>query len=201
MATEEQSTGDPARGRGGDTREQICAVALELFSEQGYDKTALREIAERLGLTKAALYYHFESKEEIVVAIVQSYLDQVDELLAWAEQQPRTLQARRELLDRYATVVAEQFGSMRFFQQNPSGLKTSEIGIRFKERMGRLHGLLYDADDTRTQRLRAFLAMIAQHIAHGAFDEVEPDPELRRQTALQVGLELLSWSDESSAPS
>ena len=47
-----------------DTRAQAQKVALELFAEQGYEKTSLREIAERLGVTKAALYYHFKSKEE-----------------------------------------------------------------------------------------------------------------------------------------
>ncbi|MCW2946577.1 MAG: putative transcriptional regulator, TetR family, partial [Actinoallomurus sp.] len=45
--------------RRSDTREKIQAVALELFAEHGYDKTSLREIAERLDVTKAALYYHF----------------------------------------------------------------------------------------------------------------------------------------------
>ena len=51
-------------GRRGDTRVRIQQVALELFAEQGYERTSLREIAERLGVTKAALYYHFKSKEE-----------------------------------------------------------------------------------------------------------------------------------------
>ena len=48
-----------------DTRQQIRAVALELFAEQGYERTSLREIAERLGVTKAAVYYHYRTKEEI----------------------------------------------------------------------------------------------------------------------------------------
>src|SRR5262250_2582010 len=52
-----------------DTRQRIQAVALELFNEQGYDKTSLREIAERLDVTKAALYYHFERKEDILVEL------------------------------------------------------------------------------------------------------------------------------------
>ena len=47
----------------GDTRARIQQVALELFAERGYDKTSLREIAERLDVTKAALL-HFKSKEE-----------------------------------------------------------------------------------------------------------------------------------------
>src|ERR1700722_9406617 len=51
------------------TRERILDIALELFNEQGYDKTSLREIAERLGHTKAALYYHFERKEDILLEL------------------------------------------------------------------------------------------------------------------------------------
>jgi len=52
-----------------DMRERILDVALELFNEQGYDKTSLREIAERLDVTKAALYYHFKSKADILLAL------------------------------------------------------------------------------------------------------------------------------------
>jgi AcrR family transcriptional regulator len=51
------------------TRERILDVALDLFIEQGYDKTSLREIAERMGFTKAALYYHFPSKADILGAL------------------------------------------------------------------------------------------------------------------------------------
>ena len=58
----------PGRPRGS-TRERILDIALELFNEQGYDKTSLREIAERLGHTKAALYYHFERKEDILLEL------------------------------------------------------------------------------------------------------------------------------------
>jgi AcrR family transcriptional regulator len=52
-----------------DTRERILDVALDLFIEKGYDKTSLREIAEGLGFTKAALYYHFPSKQDILKAL------------------------------------------------------------------------------------------------------------------------------------
>jgi AcrR family transcriptional regulator len=53
------------------TRERILEVALELFSEAGYDKTSLREVAERVGVTKAALYYHFPSKESVLMALIE----------------------------------------------------------------------------------------------------------------------------------
>jgi AcrR family transcriptional regulator len=58
------------RGRPrGSTRERILDVALELFGEQGYENTSLRDIADRLGVTKAALYYHFERKEDILLEL------------------------------------------------------------------------------------------------------------------------------------
>jgi len=56
-----------------DTRARVQQVALELFAERGYEKTSLREIAERLGVTKAALYYHFKSKEDIVHSFTDDY--------------------------------------------------------------------------------------------------------------------------------
>jgi AcrR family transcriptional regulator len=56
--------------RNADTREEIREVALELFAQKGFEKTSLREIAGRLDITKAALYYHFPSKDELLAAIV-----------------------------------------------------------------------------------------------------------------------------------
>jgi AcrR family transcriptional regulator len=51
------------------TRERILDVALDLFTEKGFDKTSLREIAEQLGFSKAALYYHFSSKDDILMSL------------------------------------------------------------------------------------------------------------------------------------
>jgi AcrR family transcriptional regulator len=182
---------EPDRRPRGHTREQICAIAMELFNEQGYDKTSLREIADRLGVTKAALYYHFRSKEEIILAIVDDYLAEVDEVIAWAGEQPATKEARREILQRYASVVERQIGSMRFFQQNPSGLKSSDLGLKFRERMGALHKALLPADPSDRDRLHAFLAVIAQHIAHEVLKESDSDKATRSRTALEVGLDLV----------
>jgi AcrR family transcriptional regulator len=51
------------------TRERILEIALDLFTTQGYDKTSMHEIAERLGFSKAAIFYHFASKQDILVAL------------------------------------------------------------------------------------------------------------------------------------
>src|SRR6185369_18087764 len=86
------------RHRGGDgdsdTRTRIQRIALELFTENGYEATSLREIAERLGFTKAALYYHFKTKDEIIDSLVDERTNRMAELVAWARTQPRTLESR-----------------------------------------------------------------------------------------------------------
>ena len=61
-------------------------MALELFAEQGYEKTSLREIAERLGVTKAALYYHFKSKEDIVHSFTDDYFAEIDDLAGLGQE-------------------------------------------------------------------------------------------------------------------
>ncbi|MCW2555806.1 MAG: hypothetical protein JWR78_5587, partial [Mycobacterium sp.] len=66
-----------------DTRTRLQSIALELFAERGYDGTSLREIAERLSITKAAVYYHFRSKDEILTSLIDDFLAQLDELVRW----------------------------------------------------------------------------------------------------------------------
>jgi AcrR family transcriptional regulator len=71
------------------TRERILDVALDLFIEKGYDKTSLREIAEPLGFSKAALYYHFASKEDILMALhMRLHELGLDALAQMADQEP-----------------------------------------------------------------------------------------------------------------
>src|SRR4051794_25210669 len=67
--TERNASPPAAGGEQADTRERILDVALELFSDQGYEKTSLRQIAERMGFSKAAIYYHFASKEDLLLAL------------------------------------------------------------------------------------------------------------------------------------
>lgn len=54
-------------------RNDILAIAEDLFSQKGYDQTKIREIAERAGLTKTGIYYYFNNKEEIAIALAIKY--------------------------------------------------------------------------------------------------------------------------------
>ena len=57
--------------RGPHTRKQILDASLRLFSERGFARTTVRDIARQAGITDAAIYYHFESKRELLEALVE----------------------------------------------------------------------------------------------------------------------------------
>jgi AcrR family transcriptional regulator len=64
--------GQAGRGRDArETRDKILAIAQELFAGQGYAGASIADIAARLGTSKAALYYHFRSKAEILRALLE----------------------------------------------------------------------------------------------------------------------------------
>ncbi len=105
--------------RGGDTKAEIRRVAIELFTERGYEATSLREIAERLGITKAALYYHYSSKENIVLSIFQAHLDALDGLVAWAREQPPGPETLAQAVDRMIDLgVGSGMSAMKFAMAN-----------------------------------------------------------------------------------
>ncbi|MFC3501148.1 TetR/AcrR family transcriptional regulator [Micromonospora krabiensis] len=190
----------------GGTRERIQAVALELFTEQGYEKTSLREIAERLNVTKAALYYHFKSKDEIVTSFVNDRLERIDELVAWAESQPPTRETRRELIAQYAdTMFAGDHPSvMRFFEQNQTVLKSLAAGQQMRGRMMRLASELCRGDDSPRAQLRAALSLFAVHTSWFAVRTPHITDADRRKIALEVADELLARigqpADDGTAP-
>ena len=60
----------------GNTKQGILEAALELFSVQGFEATSISQIASAVGIRKASLYSHFESKQAILDALVRDVLDQ-----------------------------------------------------------------------------------------------------------------------------
>lgn len=74
--------------RGDSSAERIRGAALELFSRHGVSGTSLRMIADELGVTKAAVYYHFRSKEDIVRAVLAPAFETFADLVDAAEQLP-----------------------------------------------------------------------------------------------------------------
>jgi len=94
------------------TRERILDVALDLFTEQGFDGTSLRQIAERLGVTKAALYYHFTSKDDILLALHMRLHEAGRDALMQMGEEPVTLEQWGTLLEQ---VVGQMLAQRKLF--------------------------------------------------------------------------------------
>jgi AcrR family transcriptional regulator len=186
-----------ARGgfpRGG-TRERIQEIALELFAEQGYEKTSLREIAERLGVTKAALYYHFKSKEDIVRSFIEDYRAELEKVVSWGTSQPRTPESRAEILARYADIVSEQLAIIRFMEQNQAAMHSlmSDSGARkkmFRDQFMSLCDVITPPGAPLADRVRAAMAVISIGMSSLLFQREAASPEELHDAVLKVAWDL-----------
>jgi AcrR family transcriptional regulator len=115
--------GSAREGPAVNTRERILDVALDLFIVQGFDGTSLREIAERLGFTKAALYYHFASKDDILMALHMRLHDFGRDALVAMGSEPVTLQAWGRLLDELVDHMITQRKIFALHQRNQAALE------------------------------------------------------------------------------
>ncbi|MFF7726045.1 TetR/AcrR family transcriptional regulator [Streptomyces sp. NPDC008001] len=190
--------GSTPQARRSDTRERIQKTALDLFVSHGYEKTSLREIAEALGVTKAALYYHFKTKEDILSAISRDLGRPVDELIAWAEEQPPTPETKRELLRRYSAALASAMPVYRILQENQATLRDLAVGRELRDRVTAISRLMHAGDLESGCRMRVTSAVLTVHFGaftlDGAFtpDEEAGTAEQRREALLGVALDTLS---------
>ncbi|WP_069171968.1 TetR/AcrR family transcriptional regulator [Streptomyces griseus] len=178
--------------RRGNTRQRIQDVALELFAERGYEKTSLREIAEHLEVTKAALYYHFKTKEDILNSIFEDLNRPIEDLLEWGKEQPRTLETKKEILVRYSEALSAAAPLFRFMQENQATVRDLSIGHTIKHRAIALVDLLKEPDAPLTDQVRCFTALFAMHAGMLALKDAEGDPEEKRKAALEVAVELVT---------
>ena len=185
--------GPGERGRRGDTRARIQEVALELFAEQGYERTSLREIAERLGVTKAALYYHFKSKDDIVHSFTDDYFAEFDALLEWAREQPQGLRTRRAIIDRYTDIVLRGSEVFRFMERNQASFQGGKHRFEaFRPRLLALAEIMTGPDQDLRSRVRATMALLATNFALIFFhDDDKTDPADLRPIVAEIAETLI----------
>lgn len=98
------------------TRRRVLASALALFVKKGYDHTTFNDIAARLKLTKGAVYWHFESKEALLVALVDEMLEKFQrQLEAQMPKEELTFPAVAEMMVHIAENIVQSAKEMAFF--------------------------------------------------------------------------------------
>ncbi|GAA4703155.1 TetR/AcrR family transcriptional regulator [Phytohabitans rumicis] len=143
-----------------DTKARIRAVAMELFTAQGYEQTSLREIADRVGMTKASLYYHYPSKQALLLALVQPLVDDWRWAVEYAESQPHNPDTVRVVLGQFLDVMLRHRSACALFMRDvPAVLATIQpIWAEVIELASRLHTWLAGPDPTDVERIRAVAA-------------------------------------------
>ncbi len=156
-----------------DTRTRILKVASELFIEQGYDATSLREIADRLGFTKAALYYHFKSKEDILVALIEPAEEMVRQLFDRLE----AAQGLEDWADALIWIIGEMTQYMDFFQlleRNRAAVHSVAESLDVLRDHVEMHERVERAVRAQTSDLSEQVRMVAALGAVTGFDDWAP---------------------------
>lgn len=182
----EADASEPRDGRTTDTRQRIQEVAIGLFLERGFSNTTLLDIAARLGVTKAALYYHFPSKAALIGSVLQPAIDDVNAFLEEAERTPLSV---RELLERFFDLNYEHRAVFAALIRDPAGLGAVDaVGWVTRLAVSFQH-LLAGPDATAEQRIRAIIA--ANGLSRCATLLTDVPREQLRSTTVDVAVEIV----------
>ncbi len=180
------------RGQG---RGRVIGAALELFAVHGVSGTSLQMIADHLGVTKAAVYYQFRAKDDIVLAVVEAPFAQMRTFLATAEAAPTPAAAADVALHGLVDLIIDHRQVMDTVARDPELRRILDAHTEFRPLTRRLAAALRGPDpDTRR---RCAVAVAGAGLAQAAADpdlEDVGDAELREQL-LHLGGVLLAPAD------
>ncbi|MEV1171856.1 TetR/AcrR family transcriptional regulator [Nonomuraea sp. NPDC049784] len=137
-----------------DTKTRIQEVARELFVSQGIQNTSLRQISDRLGITKPALYYHFASRDDLVRSIVQPMVEDIERFVSTREPGDP-----RQLLDDYFELIWRHREVITMMVRELSTLGVLDLGTRMFEWRRQVIALLLGPELTQEQHIRATVAL------------------------------------------
>src|SRR6266508_1592255 len=175
-------------------REQILASALELFRKQGYDRTSLREISERLGISKSGLYHHFEAKDDLISSLVSPLLDRIHEIAATPPV--GTDEDLRAFLATYIDTFIEN--------REVLSLLANDVGVRnhsrVSQRLARVNDEIYHHITGVEPELGATVraAQVLIGLQGAIIRYAAADPEVVRDVCLRTALAALSTSNRSN---
>jgi len=131
---------------------------MELIAEKGVQQASLREIAERVGITKPALYYHFASREDLLRGLIQPLIDDVEEMLSGLERAGEPIDPY-ELLGAYFDVTYRNRAITGIVMQDPSVLAHLNLAAAVDGWRRRVITLLFGPSPTLAQQVRTTVAL------------------------------------------
>jgi AcrR family transcriptional regulator len=156
---------------------RILQAALELFADHGVSGTSLQMIADAVGVTKAAVYHKFKTKDEIVIAVAELQLAKLEDALEAAEAQKDSVGARKVLLTEVVGMAVERRRWVMSLQNDPVMVRLLGEHEPFRNLITRLYAILLDeADDTEARISAAlFSGAIAGTVINPLVDDIDDD--------------------------
>jgi len=166
---------------------RIIDAALVLFAEHGISGTSLQMIADAIGVTKAAVYHQYNTKDEIVLAVAEVVLARLQAAVTAAEAERSRSRAREVLIAEMIDLAVERRRMASVLQRDPVMLRFLEEHEPFRRVMERVNRLLMGgASDARARVLAATLASaIAGVVIHPLSVNLD-DESLRSQLGKQL---------------
>jgi AcrR family transcriptional regulator len=157
-------------------QQRVIAAAQALFSEHGISGTSLQMIADALGVTKAAVYHQFKTKDEIVLSAAATSFLALEQALDAAEAEPDRADALDLLLTRYIEIAVRRRRYAPALQNDPVMLRVVAEHEPFRQLMDRFYRtLLPDASDTARVRVAMVFSGINGAVVHPLVEDLEND--------------------------
>ena len=159
--------GPPGVVQGNTAKSRIVGAATTLFAKHGVGGTSLHMIADTIGVTKAAVYHQFKTKDEIVIAVAEAELARVEAVLNAAEAQPDPALAREMLLSRIVDLAIERRHLESVLTSDPVLNRFFAGHEPFRQLMRRLYRMLLGEDSPEARLSGAMLtAAIGGAVMH-----------------------------------
>jgi AcrR family transcriptional regulator len=182
-----------ARTRGAEgTRTRLLAMALKLFTEHGVEGTSLQMIADALGVTKAAVYYHFKAKDEITEAVAEPALRELKTIVEEAARHRRRGAQIDHVLSGFVDLVVRHRALVALFSSDPGITRAIEKSLDSHEGFkDSLVTLLVGPDPDTATMVSGLVALTGIAMTGGSPDLADLDDKSLRVALLDVGRRLL----------
>lgn len=169
---------------------RIIDAAFQLFSEHGVAGTSLQMIADTIGVTKAAVYHQFRTKDEIVLATGQVIYDSLADLAARAQQQPTAAGARELLVDELIRLAVANRRFAGFLQRDPIMLRLLQEHEPFNKVMDSLNDILMQGKHDINARVMAatLVFSVGGAVMHPLVADIDDESLYQQLRVLAQGL-------------
>ncbi len=171
-----------------DTHGAILQRARYLFARQGYRGTSIRQLTSGLGLTPAALYYHFTGKEDVLARVLDPMERDGETIIARMAELEPTPEALREVLDRYFDLLARHIVAFRFVAGDVD-VQRSAVGQRLRAQARDLFAWLTGSSPEVGDRIRAAAAVGTIRLS---LEQSGVDPDVHRDLIIGRALRIMT---------